>query len=77
MAPLAALVATERFERVGNFKEVMAWDDYVGFLTAWAPTAEWECSFKRVTEAPVLRILELEESSRGRASQRGQFGFGL
>ena len=61
MASLAALVATERFERVGNFKEVMAWDDYVGFLTAWAPTAEWECSFKRVTEAPDLAILELEE----------------
>jgi len=62
-APLAELVATDSFERVGNFKEVMTWDEYVAFLTRWAPTAEWECSFKRVTETPNLVFIELEERS--------------
>ncbi|HET6950300.1 MAG TPA: hypothetical protein VFI47_07995 [Acidimicrobiales bacterium] len=63
-APLAELIAVDEFERVGNFKEVMDWDEYVGFLTRWAPTAEWECSFKRITEISNLVFLELEERSR-------------
>ncbi|MFD0857112.1 hypothetical protein ACFQ07_33200 [Actinomadura adrarensis] len=62
-APLAALVAVEEFVRVGNFKEVMTWDEYIAFLTGWAPTADWDCSFKRVTETPGLVFLELEERS--------------
>lgn len=60
-APLAELVAVDEFERVGNFKDLMGWDEYVTFLTAWAPTAAWECSFKRVTESEDLVFLELEE----------------
>ncbi|TDC88537.1 hypothetical protein [Actinomadura sp. 7K507] len=60
-APLAALVAVDEFERVGNFKEVMTWNEYIGFLTTWAPSAQWDCSFKRVTETPGLVFLELEE----------------
>ena len=63
-APLAAFVDTERFERVGNFKEVMTWGEYVGFLTGWAMGAEWECSFKRVTEGDGVVLLELEERSQ-------------
>ena len=55
-APLAELVATEEFERVGNFKEVMNWSEYTGFLTAWAASSQWDASFKRV-------YLELEETS--------------
>lgn len=62
-APLAAHADTARFERVGNFKEVMNWQEYVAFLTPWAMHCGWECSFKRVTEAPGLVILELEERS--------------
>ncbi|WP_298263474.1 hypothetical protein [Acidocella sp.] len=62
-APLAAFVATDVFERVGNFKEVMRWPDYIAFLTQWAMHSEWEGSFKRVTEAPGLVLLELEERS--------------
>lgn len=63
-APLAALVAVDGFERVGNFKEVMNWRDYTAFLTSWAPTAEWECSFRRITESGNVVFLELEERSR-------------
>lgn len=63
-APLKELIATDEFERVGNFKEVMSWQDYVNFLTGWAMSSEWECSFKRVTEQGNLVFLELEERSR-------------
>lgn len=62
--PLAELIDTENFVRVGNFKEVMNWQDYIGFLTGWASSSEWDCSFKRVTEAGNVVFLELEERSR-------------
>lgn len=62
-APVAAMVDTERFQRVGNFKEVMTWGEYIAFLTPWAMSSGWECSFRRVTEAPGLVFLELEERS--------------
>ncbi len=61
---LAALVDTDAFERVGNFKEVMNWTEYLGFLTNWAPSSEWEASFKRVSEVDGVVFLELEERSR-------------
>ncbi|MFA7585483.1 MAG: hypothetical protein WCY11_04690 [Novosphingobium sp.] len=63
-APLATMVATDRFKRVGNFKEVMNWDEYVAFLTGWAMHSEWECSFRRVTAGSNVVFLELEERSR-------------
>jgi hypothetical protein len=62
--PLAELVAVDEFERVGAFKEVMNWNDYVTFLTNWAMSSEWECSFRRITEASGVVFLELEERSR-------------
>ncbi len=62
-APLAELVATAAFERVGAFKEVMKWPEYVDFLTNWATSSEWECSFKRITETADRVFLELEERS--------------
>ena len=61
---LGAYIDTEKFIRVGNFKEVMTWADYVGFLTGWAMHSEWEGSFKRVTVDGNLVLLELEERSK-------------
>ena len=67
-APIKSMVAVDEFERVGNFKEVLRWDDYVAFLTKWAPKADWECSFKRITERPDgVVFLELEERMSGAA----------
>jgi hypothetical protein len=63
-APLAELVDTDNFTRVGNFKEVMTWPEYVSFLTNWASSSEWECSFRRITEHGNVVFLELEERSR-------------
>ena len=62
-APLADLVDTANFLRVGAFKEEMDWPGYVEFLTGWATTSEWECTFKRITEHNDLVFLELEERS--------------
>lgn len=61
--PLAELVAVGEFERVGAFKEVMRWPDYVEFLTQWATSSQWECSFKHITDAGGRVFLELEERS--------------
>lgn len=63
-AELAAMVNTREFERVGNFLEVMSWDDYAGMLTDWAVTSGWEFSFKRITEVGRLVFQELEERSK-------------
>ncbi|MDT3443300.1 MULTISPECIES: hypothetical protein [unclassified Pseudofrankia] len=62
--PVAELVDVEGFERVGPFKEVMNWPDYAAFLTTWARTSDWECSFRRITEVGNVVLLELEERSR-------------
>lgn len=64
-APLRELIAVEEFERVGNFMEVMTWPIYVEALTKWAVSADWECSFKRISEIDGRVFLELEE--RGNA----------
>lgn len=61
---LKELIATEEFVRVGNFKEVMNWQGYVDFLTGWAMTSAWDCSFKRVSEIGNVVFLELEERSQ-------------
>jgi hypothetical protein len=61
--PLAELVDVAVFERIGNFKEVMNWAEYVGFLTNWATASQWEGSFKRVSEVGGVVFLELEERS--------------
>lgn len=63
-APLAELIATEDFVRIGPFKEVMNWAEYTEFLTNWAKSSDWDCSYKRVTEAADLVFLELEEHSK-------------
>ena len=56
-----ALIDTDNFERVGVYKEVMDWPTYQGFLDQFATTTSWEGVFRRVTEAPGLVVLELEE----------------
>jgi hypothetical protein len=63
-APLAELIAVDEFVRIGPFKEVMNWDEYAEFLTNWAKSSDWDCSFKRLTETTDVAFLELEERSR-------------
>lgn len=63
-APLAELLDVETFVRVGPFKDVMRWSEYTEFLTGWAKSSDWDCSFQRLTEADDLVFLELEERSQ-------------
>lgn len=63
-APLAELVDVDNFVRIGPFKEVMDWAAYADFLTNWARSSEWDCTFQRLTETPEVVFLELEERSR-------------
>jgi hypothetical protein len=58
---LDEFVVKDEFERVGNFKEVMTYNDMKGFLKQWCLTSHWEGSFKRVHEMDNVVILELEE----------------
>jgi hypothetical protein len=62
---LAQFVDVDKFERIGNFLEVMTWPQYSAFITRWIEGgAEWEGSFKRVSEYDGVVFLELEERSR-------------
>jgi hypothetical protein len=78
--PLAGVVATGEFVRIGPFKDEMTWPGYVDFLTAWAPHSHWECSFRRITENGNVVFLELEErmapgDSAGAANSLSAFDF--
>jgi len=61
-APLADLVNIEKFERVGNFLEVVRWDaQYVPLLSAWARATDWNFEIRRLTEGPDYAIQEMHE----------------
>lgn len=60
-AQLETVIDPVKFERVGNFKEVMNWDQYVAMLTQWGTTTDFWSNFRRITEQGNLVFLELEE----------------
>jgi hypothetical protein len=59
--PVASLVATGDFKRVGAFRETMDWASYRQFILQWGKAAQWDGTFRRITEVPGLVFLELEE----------------
>ena len=63
-APLAELVATDEFVRVGNFRERVSWSQYEELLTMWAQVTEWDFVVRRVTEGDGYAILELAEDAK-------------
>lgn len=61
-APLAELVAVDRFERAGPFLEILDWHTYIGYLTQWARSeTRYETTLYRMTETPGRVYMELEE----------------
>jgi hypothetical protein len=60
-APLAELVETQEFERIGNFREQVTWDQYNDLLTMWGKSTKWDFVVRRVTEGDRYAIVELEE----------------
>jgi hypothetical protein len=64
-APLAELVVTDEFERVGTFREVHDWPQYVDMLCQWAGSiGTFETTVKKITELPGLVYFEIEERHR-------------
>lgn len=60
-AELEAMLDTEKFIRVGNFREVMTWAQYRDMLTQWGTTTDFWSNFRRISEVGNLVFLELEE----------------
>ena len=61
-APLASLIAVDRFERIGTFLEVQNWQQYAEMLTGWADSVDsFETTVRRVTELSDLVYFEIEE----------------
>jgi hypothetical protein len=61
-APLASLIAIDRFERIGTFLEVQNWQQYAEMLTQWAQSVDsFETTVRRVSELPELVYFEIEE----------------
>lgn len=61
-APVAELVAVDKFERVGTFLEVQDWQQYTEMLTKWASgTDRFEVSVHRTSELGNLVYYEIEE----------------
>jgi hypothetical protein len=61
-APLAELVAVDEFERVGTFREVHNWQQYVQMLCQWVGSiGTFETTVKQITELPGLVYFEIEE----------------
>jgi hypothetical protein len=63
--PIEELVDVENFERMGVFltdrAEVIGWPQYKKIISQYAGATSWEGTLRRITEAPNLVILELEE----------------
>lgn len=67
---IEALVDTENFQREGVFltdkSEKFGWPTYREYVTKYAGNTSWEGTLRRITEAPNLVVLELEErNTRG------------
>jgi hypothetical protein len=61
-APLASLIAIDRFERVGTFLEVQDWQQYTEMLTGWAHSVDsFETTVRRISELPERVYFEIEE----------------
>lgn len=59
--PLTALIAVDKFQRVGAYQEIMGWEEYTRFLTEWAGKTRFETSFHRITEVGRMVFQSLEE----------------
>lgn len=66
---LEEVIDPAKFQRVGNFKEVMDWDTYVAMLTQWGTTTDFWSNFRRISEVGNVVFLELEEHNTPRGGE--------
>ncbi|MDE8650260.1 hypothetical protein [Novosphingobium album (ex Liu et al. 2023)] len=62
-APLGELVDIAAFARMGNFMEVVDWNQYVPLLSMWSKATDWTFHVRRVTEGEDYAVLELHETA--------------
>jgi hypothetical protein len=67
-APMEQLIDIESWRRLGVFTntskaEILDWQQYKKAVARYSGEAVWEGTFRRITEAPGLVFLELEERS--------------
>ena len=62
-APLAALIDTAVFDRIGNYGERTDWNEYVKLLVMWANYGWWKGRIWRIWEIPGFVFCETEERS--------------
>jgi limonene-1,2-epoxide hydrolase len=60
-SPLAELVAVDEFERVGMWRDVMGWAEYIDMLTEFAKANDFDASGHRIAEAGGRVYFEREE----------------
>jgi len=61
-APLASLIAIDRFERIGTFLEVQDWQQYTEMLTGWAHSVDsFDTTVRRISELEQRVYFEIEE----------------
>jgi limonene-1,2-epoxide hydrolase len=58
---LSELVAVEEFERVGMWRDVMGWDEYVEMLTEFTKANDFESGGHRIAEAGGRVYFDREE----------------
>lgn len=60
-APLTAMIAVDRFERIGIWRETMTWEEYLDFMVPWAESKNFDIRRRRITEVGNLVFFEIEE----------------
>jgi len=58
---LESFVDRDRFERIGTFKEIVNWEQYLQMLSEYAQSCTWEGTFRNITEVGSQVFLRLEE----------------
>ena len=59
--PISDLIDTENFQPMGNFREMVNWQQYLGLITPWANEQHWDFIAKGYTEGEDYAIQELTE----------------
>ena len=74
-APLAALMDTAAFDRIGNYGEQTNWNEYVKLLVMWANYGWWKGRIWRIWEIPGFVFCETEERSSkdGPVNENGSY----
>jgi hypothetical protein len=69
LAPLAAMVATADFRRIGIWRDEQTWPEYVAYMKAWAGRTSLASTVIRASAAAPYAFVELHERITRRGAQ--------